>query len=94
LYVDCTAANATSARSVRWRFTSGRNRSTRSIALPVKASAICRRLRSSGARANSSSSVGGTLRGVKRSIRLAGYLQNAISRTNPTIARAPKCRST
>jgi hypothetical protein len=66
----------------------------RSIALPVKASSICRRLRAFGARASSSSSVGGTLRGVKRSIRLAGYWQNAIRRTKPIIAPRPKWRRT
>ena len=66
----------------------------RSIALPVKASSICRRLRSLGALASSSSSVGGTLRGVKRSIRLAGYWQNAIRRTKPIMALTPKWRST
>ena len=38
--------------------------------------------------------VGGTLRGVKRSIRLAGYLQKAIRRAKPSIAPAPKWRST
>ena len=94
LYVDCTAANATSARSVRCFCRSGRKRSTRSIALPVNASAVCRRLRAVGAVASNSSNVGGTLRGVKRSIKLAGYEQNAMSRTKPIIARTPKWRST